>query len=177
MFLVIANFLAASAARRGVFPQAAPRTNAALAAFVGRNKQLRVFACFRVAAAALGTAGHPFFYPRGTASPLEPRPKSERTPTANSPINCNLKRNRIIPFQYTEAAQRRVALFAEFDHWLTQTSCSRLTFPSICAILVSADPIGAIPPSPYPRTHKKELSCEKTPFNSTTPRASPLSAR
>ena len=36
--LAHSNFLAPTGARRGVFPQAAPRTNAALAAFVGRNK-------------------------------------------------------------------------------------------------------------------------------------------
>ena len=35
----------------GAFLHAAPRTNAALAAFVGRNKQLRIFVYFRVAAA------------------------------------------------------------------------------------------------------------------------------
>ncbi|MBQ4112411.1 MAG: hypothetical protein IJD38_06420, partial [Clostridia bacterium] len=36
--LAHSNFLAPTGARRGVFPYAAPRTNAALAAFVGRNK-------------------------------------------------------------------------------------------------------------------------------------------
>ena len=35
----------------GAFPQAAPRTNAALAAFVGRNKYLRIYVDCRVAAA------------------------------------------------------------------------------------------------------------------------------
>ena len=58
--LAHSNFLAPTGARRGVFPQAAPRTNAALAAFVGRNKYLRFFVSFRVAAAALGTAGRCF---------------------------------------------------------------------------------------------------------------------
>ena len=46
----------------------------------------------RALKAAPDTAGHPLFYPRGTASPLEPCLKSKRTPTANRPINPNLKK-------------------------------------------------------------------------------------
>ena len=66
------DFLAATAARQGVFSHAAPRTNAALAAFVGRNQILRVFVYARVAAAAPDTAGRPLFFQGGLRPPWPP---------------------------------------------------------------------------------------------------------
>ena len=56
-FWLTAIFLHLPVRVRAFLTQAAPRTNAALAAFVGRNKYLRIFVSFRVAAAALGSAG------------------------------------------------------------------------------------------------------------------------